>query len=83
MELLMHRLLGANNQILGYILTVMTNERINAARKQVLEDLVIRYVHDVLYAGHAVNIYRNTNNDTASITVIADINALPQETRHI
>ncbi|WCO03574.1 hypothetical protein [Psychroserpens ponticola] len=61
----------------GSILTALTNEPVNAERKNIIEKRIMSYAFQVLYPGEGLNMYSSVYKDTASITAIKKINSLP------
>lgn len=63
----------------GSVVTAMTNEMINREEKLRIEKILEHYALQVLYPNEGINIFSSIHNDTASISVIRDINNLPYE----
>lgn len=63
----------------GVIITAITPTSINVYNKKSIEKIMENYAYNVLYPYEGLNIYSNTYDDTASITVIKGINTLPSQ----
>lgn len=63
----------------GAILSVVFGAPTNIQQKNIIENKLIQYAFDTLYPGEGLNIYRDMYIDTPSITVIRNINNLPDQ----
>lgn len=63
----------------GSVISAMTNVMINREEKLRIEKILEHYAFQVLYPNEGINIFSSIHNDTASISVIRDINNLPYE----
>lgn len=61
----------------GTILSAITKKFINVQEKHQIEKIMQRYAFSVLYPHEGLSIYSSIYNDTAAITVILNINSLP------
>jgi len=66
-----------NGRETGSIVTALPHKQINRDEKLRMEKYIEHYAFSVLYPGEGLNLYSNTENDTASIVVIKGINSLP------
>jgi len=79
MKVYIRRLYDQNGQETGAILSVIFGAPTNIQQKNIIENRLIQYAFDQLYPGEGLNIYRDMYIDTPSITVIKNINNLPQQ----
>lgn len=61
----------------GVIISAILNKALDEKNKKRIERKMEDYAFSVLYPGEGLNVYSNTYIDTASITVIKNINNLP------
>ena len=88
MEVLIHELPASVKQLedgitvssaTGVIITADFNQAIPGQTKEKVEEQLIQYAFNYLYRGEPKTIFKNMDRDTASITVIRDINLLASE----
>lgn len=79
MRIFIRRLFDQNNNETGAILSVVFGAPTNIKQKNIIENRLIQYAFDTLYPGEGLNIYRDMYIDTPSITVIKNINNLPEQ----
>jgi hypothetical protein len=77
MKVFIKRLYNQNGQETGALISVIFGTPTNIQQKNIIENKLIQYAFDQLYPGEAINIYRDMYIDTPSITVIKNINSLP------
>jgi hypothetical protein len=71
MKCLQSILPGVNGSPIGVVITAFDKIH-NSSRKKAVEDSIEHYIHDrTKFGGH---FYRSIHDDTASITVIFDLN---------
>ncbi|MGE0637108.1 MAG: hypothetical protein AB7P01_11750 [Bacteroidia bacterium] len=61
----------------GSIISASVDGPTNIQQKTIIENKLIQYGFDVLYPGQGLNIFRDMYVDTPSVTIIRDINNLP------
>lgn len=79
MRVFIRRLFDQNGKETGAILSVVFGAPTNIQQKNVIESQLIQYAFNTLYPGEGLNIYRDMYIDTPSITVIKNINNLPEQ----
>lgn len=79
MKVNIKRLNGQSGKETGAILTAITGQTINVQQKFGLENIMMDYAFNTLYPREELNIFRDMYADTPSITVIRDVNDLPNE----
>lgn len=79
MRVFIKRLFNQNGKETGAILSVVFGEPTNIQQKNIIESRLIQYAFDKLFPGEGLNIYRDMYIDTPSITVIKNINDLPEQ----
>jgi hypothetical protein len=79
MSTFIKKLYDQNGRETGAILSVVYGAPTNIQQKNNIENRLIQYAFDTLYPGEGLNIYRDKNIDTPSITVIKNINNLPDQ----
>ncbi|MDK2910598.1 MAG: hypothetical protein PWR20_2166 [Bacteroidales bacterium] len=79
MRAFIRRLFDQNGKETGAILSVVFGARTNIQQKNIIENRLIQYAFDALYPCEGLNIYREMYIDTPSITVIKNINNLPEQ----
>lgn len=79
MSTFIKKLYDQNGKETGAILSVVFGAQTNIQQKNIIENRLIQYAFDTLYPGEGLNIYRNMYIDTPSITVIRNINNLPDQ----
>ncbi len=79
MRVFIKRLFDQNGKETGAILSVVFGEPTKIQQKNIIESRLIQYAFDKLYPGEGLNIYRDMYIDTPSITVIKNINDLPEQ----
>lgn len=79
MRVFIKRLFDQNGKETGEILSVVFGASTNIQQKNIIENQFIQYAFDTLYPGEGLNIYRDMYIDTPSITVIKNINNLPEQ----
>lgn len=79
MRVFIHRLFNQNGNETGAILSVTFDAPTNIQQKNSIENRLIQYAFDQLYPSEGLNIYRDMYIDTPSITVIKNINNLPEQ----
>lgn len=63
----------------GSIISALLTNHIGKNEKKRIENLMENYAFSVLYPGQGLNLYREVNDDIASLTVIKNINNLPNQ----
>jgi hypothetical protein len=63
----------------GSIISALLTSHIGQTEKKRIENLMENYAFSVLYPGQGLNLYSEVNDDTASLTVIKNINNLPNQ----
>lgn len=79
MRTFIKKLYDQNGNETGAILSVVFGAPTNIQQKNIIENRLIQYAFDTLYPGEGLNIYRDMYIDTPSITVIRNINNLPDQ----
>ena len=79
MRTFIQRLYDQNGKETGAILSVVFGAPTTIQQKNIIEGQLIQYAFDKLYPGEGLNIYRDMYIDTPSITVIKNINDLPDQ----
>lgn len=79
MRIFIRRLFDQNNKETGAIISVIFGTPTDIQQKNIIENRLIQYAFDTLYPGEGLNIYRDMYIDTPSITVIKNINNLPEQ----
>jgi len=79
MRTFIKKLYDQNGRETGAILSVVFGAPTNIQQKNIIENRLIQYAFDTLYPGEGLNIYRDMYIDTPSITVIRNINNLPDQ----
>lgn len=79
MRTFIKKLYDQNGNETGAILSVVFGAPTNIQQKNIIENRLIQYAFDMLYPGEGLNIYRDMYIDTPSITVIRNINNLPDQ----
>ncbi|MCA2854692.1 MAG: hypothetical protein IM449_07275 [Microcystis sp. M065S1] len=79
MSTFIKKLYDQNGKETGAILSVVFGAPTNIQQKNIIENRLIQYAFDTLYPGEGLNIYRDMYIDTPSITVIRNINNLPDQ----
>jgi hypothetical protein len=79
MSTFIKKLYDQNGRETGAILSVVFGAPTNIQQKNIIENRLIQYAFDTLYPGEGLNIYRDMYIDTPSITVIRNINNLPDQ----
>ncbi len=79
MSTFIKKLYDQNGRETGAILSVVFGAPTNIQQKNIIENRLIQYAFDTLYPGEGLNIYRDMYIDTPSITVIGNINNLPDQ----
>ena len=79
MSTFIKKLYDQNGKETGAILSVVFGSPTNIQQKNIIENRLIQYAFDTLYPGEGLNIYRDMYIDTPSITVIRNINNLPDQ----
>lgn len=79
MSTFIKKLYDQNGKETGAILSVVFGAPTNIQQKNIIENRLIQYAFDTLYPGEGLNIYRDMYIDTPSITVIKNINNLPEQ----
>lgn len=79
MRIFIRRLFDQNNKETGAIISVIFGAPTDIQQKNIIENRLIQYAFDTLYPGEGLNIYRDMYIDTPSITVIKNINNLPEQ----
>lgn len=79
MNTFIKKLYDQNGKETGAILSVVFGAPTNIQQKNIIENRLIQYAFDTLYPGEGLNIYRDIYIDTPSITVIKNINKLPDQ----
>ncbi len=79
MRVYIQKIYDKNGQETGAILSVVFGSPTNIKQKNIIESKLIQYAFDQLYPGEGLNIYRDMYIDTPSITVIRNINDLPEQ----
>lgn len=79
MSTFIRKLYDQNGKETGAILSVIFGAPTNIQQKNIIENRLIQYAFDTLYPGEGLNIYRDMYIDTLSITVIRNINNLPDQ----
>lgn len=79
MKISIRRLFSQNGNETGANLSVVFGGPTNIEQKEQIESNLIQFAFEVLYPGEILNIYKEINEDTPSITVIKNINNLPDE----
>ena len=64
---------------IGAIIFAILHTPIDIQQKTNIENYLKQHAFNVLYPGEGINIYSDIHVDTASITVIRNINQLPDE----
>ncbi len=80
MNVLIQRLYDPSGQETGAILSAVVGAPTTIQQKYFLENQLVQYAFDSFYPGQGLILHRDLNNDTPSITVIKNIDALPQQT---
>ena len=76
MNIIIREIFNSNGKVTGAILIAVFNGATTVQQKFNLESRMIDYAFNVLYPNQGINIYREINSDTPSITVIKEINNL-------
>ena len=76
MNIIIREIFNSNGKVTGAILIAVFNGATTVQQKFNLESIMIDYAFNVLYPKQGINIYREINSDTPSITVIKEINNL-------
>ena len=76
MNIIIREIFNRNGKVTGAILIAVFNGATTVQQKFNLESIMIDYAFNVLYPKQGINIYREINSDTPSITVIKEINNL-------
>jgi hypothetical protein len=79
MRVYIKRIYNQKGQETGAILSVVFGAPTNIQQKNIIESKLIQYAFEQLYPREGLNIYRDMYIDTPSITVIKNINDLPEE----
>ena len=79
MRVFIKRLFDQNGIETGAILSVVFGVPTNSQQKNIIENRLVQYAFDHLYPSEGLNIYRDMYIDTPSITVIKNINNLPEQ----
>ncbi len=79
MSTFIKKLYDQNGRETGAILSVVFGAPTDIQQKNIIENRLIQYAFDTLYPGEGLNIYRDMYIDTPSITVIRNINNLPDQ----
>lgn len=79
MRTFIKKLYDQNGKETGAILSVVFGAPTNIQQKNIIENRLIQYAFNTLYPGEGLNIYRDMYIDTPSITVIRNINYLPDQ----
>jgi len=79
MEAIIIKLHDQNGQEIGSILTRALGNKSNVNLKLDIESKLAQYAGEELYPGDGIIIYRNVYEDTPSITVLKNINEIPNQ----
>jgi len=79
MNTFIKKLYDQNGKETGAILNVVFGSPANIQQKNIIENRLSQYAFDTLYPGEGLNIYRDMYIDTPSITVIRNIDNLPDQ----
>jgi hypothetical protein len=79
MSTFIKKLYDQNSKETGAILSVVFGAPTNIQQKNIIENRLIQYAFDTLYPCENLNIYRDMYIDTPSITVIRNIDNLPEQ----
>jgi len=79
MEAIIIKLHDQNGQEIGSILTRALGNKSNVNLKFDIESKLAQFAGEELYPGDGIIIYRNVYVDTPSITVLKNINELPNQ----
>ena len=79
MEAIIIKLHDQNGQEIGSILTRALGNKSNVNLKLDIESKLAQYADEELYPGDGIIIYRNVYVDTPSITVLKNINEIPNQ----
>lgn len=69
-----------NGKDIGSVISADVSRPTTALQKAQIEFQLIDYAFTVLYPKESLNIYSDIHSDTPSITVVREINKLPQQT---
>lgn len=73
------KVFNQKGQETGSVISAITNDMISRSEKLRIEKILEHYAFQVLYPSEGLNIYSSIYDDTASISIIRDINNLPYE----
>jgi hypothetical protein len=77
MKVFIKKLYNDKGQETGSILSASFGSRTNVQQKLAIENQLIQYGFDTLYPSEGLNIFRDMYVDTPSVTIIRNINNLP------
>ena len=77
MRVFIKKLYNQVGQETGATISVVFGQPTNLQQKTLIENRLVQYAFDTLYPGEGLNIYRDMYIDTPAITVIKNINNLP------
>ena len=77
MRIIIQKLYNQNGQETGSILSAISPYPVTLQLKNQVEIQLAQYAHNFLYPNIGINIYSEMHNDTIAITVIKNINNLP------
>jgi len=77
MRVIIQKLYNQSSQETGAILSVITPNPVTILFKNQIENMLIQYAINTLYPQIGINTFSDTHNDTIAITVIKNINELP------
>lgn len=79
MNAIVRTIVDQNGMDSGSVISAEVSKPTTALQKAQIEVELINYAFSTLYPREALSIYSNIHSDTPSITVIRDINNLPQQ----
>ena len=77
MKVFIKKIYNDKGQETGSILSASFNSPTNVQQKLAIENQLIQHGFDKLYPGEGLNIFRDMYVDTPSVTIIRNINNLP------
>jgi hypothetical protein len=77
MKVISKKIYNSNGQETGCILCVSFGTQTNVQQKLAIENQLIQYAFDTLYPSEGLNIFRDAYVESPSVTVIRNINNLP------
>jgi hypothetical protein len=78
-KLFIKRIYDKNSKETGAVISALTDRLLDRQEKERIEKIIEQYAFTVLYPREGLNMYSDTNFDTASMTIIKGINNLPYE----